>query len=31
MAGRNVGLIMTGGNIERARLLPVLAGNTPAA
>jgi threonine dehydratase len=26
----NVGLVMTGGNIERARLLAVLGGKTPA-
>jgi threonine dehydratase len=30
MAKRNVGVILTGGNIERARLLQVLSGNTPA-
>jgi threonine dehydratase len=30
MANRNVGLILTGGNIERARLLQVLSGKTPA-
>jgi threonine dehydratase len=29
MANRNVGLIMSGGNIERARLLQVLGGGTP--
>ena len=29
MAGRNVGMIMTGGNIERARFLQILAGRTP--
>ena len=29
MAGRKVGLIMSGGNIERARLLQVLGGKTP--
>jgi threonine dehydratase len=29
MAGRKVGVIMTGGNIERARLLQVLEGRTP--
>ena len=29
MAGRKVGLIMTGGNIERARLLQILGGKTP--
>jgi threonine dehydratase len=27
----NVGLVMTGGNIERARLLAVLSGKTPGA
>jgi threonine dehydratase len=31
MANRNVGLILSGGNIERARLLQVLGGGTPAA
>jgi threonine dehydratase len=31
MANRNVGLILSGGNIERARLLQVLGGQTPAA
>src|SRR3954452_24957782 len=30
MAGRNVGVILSGGNIERARFLQVLAGDTPA-
>ena len=30
MANRKVGVILTGGNIERARLLQVLSGNTPA-
>jgi threonine dehydratase len=29
MADRNVGVILSGGNIERARLLEVLAGRTP--
>lgn len=29
MANRNVGVILTGGNIERARLLTVLGGGTP--
>jgi len=29
MAGKKVALIMTGGNIERARLLTVLSGKTP--
>jgi threonine dehydratase len=31
MAGRNVGVILSGGNIERARVLQVLSGSTPAA
>jgi threonine dehydratase len=31
MADRNVGLILSGGNIERARLSQVLNGHTPAA
>jgi threonine dehydratase len=31
MAGRRVGVILTGGNIERARFLQVLSGATPAA
>ncbi|MBV8806560.1 MAG: hypothetical protein JO042_15995, partial [Sinobacteraceae bacterium] len=31
MANRNVAVIMTGGNIERARLLQVLSGSTPVA
>ncbi|HEV7713999.1 MAG TPA: threonine dehydratase [Steroidobacteraceae bacterium] len=31
MANKNVGLILSGGNIERARLLQVLGGQTPAA
>jgi threonine dehydratase len=31
MANRNVGVIVSGGNIERARLLQVLNGSTPAA
>jgi threonine dehydratase len=31
MAGRKVGVILSGGNIERARLLQVLGGTTPAA
>jgi threonine dehydratase len=30
MANRNVGLILSGGNIERARFLSVLAGATPS-
>jgi threonine dehydratase len=30
MADRNAGLILSGGNIERARFLPVLGGATPA-
>jgi hypothetical protein len=29
MANRKVGLIMTGGNIERARFLQILGGKTP--
>jgi threonine dehydratase len=29
MANKRVGLIMSGGNIERARLLQVLEGRTP--
>ena len=29
MANRNVGVILTGGTIERARLLTVLGGGTP--
>ena len=29
MAGRTVALVLTGGNIERARLLRVLQGATP--
>lgn len=31
MAGKTVALILTGGNIERARFLEVLAGGTPRA
>jgi len=31
LANRKVGLILTGGNIERVRLLQVLGGHTPAA
>jgi threonine dehydratase len=31
MAKRNVAVILSGGNIERARLLQVLSGDTPAA
>ncbi|HLZ98286.1 MAG TPA: threonine dehydratase [Steroidobacteraceae bacterium] len=31
MAGRNAGVVLSGGNIERARLLQVLGGSTPAA
>jgi hypothetical protein len=31
LANRNAGIILTGGNIERARLLQVLGGRTPAA
>jgi threonine dehydratase len=30
MAGRNVALVLTGGNIERVRFLQVLSGMTPA-
>jgi threonine dehydratase len=30
-AGRNVGVVLSGGNIERARFLNVLAGTTPGA
>lgn len=30
MAGRSVGVILSGGNIERARFLEVLSGRTPA-
>jgi threonine dehydratase len=30
MANKNVGVILTGGNIERTRFLEVLAGRTPA-
>jgi threonine dehydratase len=30
MANRNVGVILTGGNIERARFAPVLNGRTPS-
>ena len=30
MSDRNVGVILSGGNIERARLLQVLNGHTPA-
>jgi threonine dehydratase len=30
MADRNVGVVLSGGNIERARLLQVLSGGTPA-
>jgi threonine dehydratase len=29
-SGRNVGVVLSGGNIERGRLLQVLSGNTPA-
>jgi threonine dehydratase len=29
MAGKNVGVILSGGNIERARFSRVLAGSTP--
>jgi threonine dehydratase len=31
LAGERVGVILTGGNIERARFLKVLSGETPAA
>jgi hypothetical protein len=31
MAGRRVGVIFSGGNIERGRVLQVLGGSTPAA
>jgi len=31
LRGRRIGLVLTGGNIERARLLQVLSGQTPAA
>ena len=31
VANRTVGLIMTGGNIERARLMQVFGGATPQA
>jgi threonine dehydratase len=31
LAGRRVGLVLTGGNIERARFLQVLGGATPSA
>ena len=31
MANRRVGVILSGGNIERARFLEVLAGGTPKA
>ena len=30
MANRNAGVILSGGNIERERMLKVLAGHTPA-
>ena len=30
MARRNVGVVLSGGNIERARVLEVLGGRTPA-
>jgi threonine dehydratase len=30
MEGRNVGVVLSGGNIERARFLTVLGGGTPA-
>jgi len=31
LAGRRVGLVLTGGNIERARFVQVLCGATPSA
>jgi threonine dehydratase len=31
LAGRRIGLVLTGGNIERARFLQVLGGATPSA
>ena len=31
LAGRRVGVVLTGGNIERARFLQVLSGRTPTA
>jgi threonine dehydratase len=31
LANRNVGVVLSGGNIERVRLLQVLGGHTPAA
>jgi hypothetical protein len=31
MANKNVALVLSGGNIERARYLQVLSGMTPAA
>ncbi len=31
LAGRRVGVVLTGGNIERTRFLQVLSGRTPAA
>jgi len=31
MTRRQVGVILTGGNIERARLLRILSGSIPAA
>jgi threonine dehydratase len=30
MAGKNVAVVLSGGNIERARFLRVLSGQTPA-
>jgi hypothetical protein len=30
MANRNVGVILSGGNIERARFAPVMGGRTPS-
>jgi hypothetical protein len=29
LANRNVGVVLSGGNIERVRLLQVLGGHTP--
>jgi len=31
LANRNAGVVLSGGNIERVRLLQVLGGHTPAA
>jgi threonine dehydratase len=30
MAGKNVAVVLTGGNIERRRFLQVISGQTPA-